>query len=415
MNRKKDRQKETRQLLTEIELLKYGKPLIFVLLVTVEIILFVNNMNSTVTGVKVMWVLVLLEALLLIENAVKLWALKTFRQRIICYVLDSLLLLLLTYFTDGELISTLYVVILSEFYLNQERLSGSIAMGVCSIVLYLAMFILSGILRDESVNVINIVSNAFNDFVILIMHFLIMNFALQIYRKNRKIADMLEELRQSNEKLQLANEELKTVTLLEERQRIAKDIHDTAGHSITTVIMQTEAAKLAIDENPAEAKRKIISANLQAKNALEELRGSVHVLSGMGANESLKEELKRIIHESTDGTDIVIRSEIDDITLGAEKSRFICNTLKEGISNGLRHGGATAFWFELRRERSDVVFLLSDNGKGADINALSEGLGLSGMRKRAERLGGTVRFDSEENEGFEINMTLPADGGGREQ
>ncbi len=415
MNRKKDRQKETRQLLTEIELLKYGKPLIFVLLVTVEIILFVNNMNSIVTGVKVMWVLVLLEALLLIENAVKLWALKTFRQRIICYVLDSLLLLLLTYFTDGELISTLYVVILSEFYLNQERLSGSIAMGVCSIVLYLAMFILSGILRDESVNVINIVSNAFNDFVILIMHFLIMNFALQIYRKNRKIADMLEELRQSNEKLQLANEELKTVTLLEERQRIAKDIHDTAGHSITTVIMQTEAAKLAIDENPAEAKRKIISANLQAKNALEELRGSVHVLSGMGANESLKEELKRIIHESTDGTDIVIRSEIDDITLGAEKSRFICNTLKEGISNGLRHGGATAFWFELRREGSDVVFLLSDNGKGADINALSEGLGLSGMRKRAERLGGTVRFDSEENEGFEINMTLPADGDGREQ
>lgn len=411
MKEQKDLQKEVKRPLTEIELLKYGKLLIFVLLVTVEVILFVNNMDRIVTGVKVMWVLVLLEALLMIENAVKLWALKTFRQRIICYVLDSLLLLLLTYFTDGELISTLYVVILSEFYLSQEHLSGSIAMGVCSIVLFLAMFILSGLLKDESVHVVTIATNAFNDFVILIMHFLIMNFTLQIYRKNRKIADTLEELRQSNEKLRLANEELKTVTLLEERQRIAKDIHDTAGHSITTVIMQTEAAKLAIDENPAEAKRKIISANIQAKNALEELRGSVHVLSGMGANESLKEELKQIIHESTDGTDIVIRSEVDDITLDAEKSRFICNSLKEGISNGLRHGGATAFWFELRRERNDIVFLLSDNGKGADINALSEGLGLSGMRKRAERLGGNVRFDSEENEGFEIEMTLPADGG----
>ena len=93
------------------------------------------------------------------------------------------------------------------------------------------------------------------------------------------------------------------------------------------------------------------------------------------------------------------------------KSRFICNTLKEGISNGLRHGGATAFYFELKQEGGQIRFLLSDNGKGLDISSLKEGFGLSGMHARAESLGGVVWFETEVDEGFEIHLTLPDDGG----
>ncbi len=392
---------------------RLGKILIFVLMCVVEVILIAVNARLYVNGIWALWVIVPVELILTVENAVKLWGLKKFDQRIFCYVLDSLLLLLLTYFSSGTLISTLYVVILSEFYLSQESLAGNIAMGVCSVVLFLTMFAVSGVLKNEAGNVWDLVrflvTNAFSDLIILCIHFLIMNFALQMYRKNREIAETVKELNESNEKLRLANEELKTVTLLEERQRIAKDIHDTAGHSITTVIMQTEAAKLAIDENPADAKRKIVSANLQAKHALEELRESVHLLSGMGEKKTLREAILDIIHETTDGTNIVIRSEIDEIRLCDAKSRFICNTVKEGISNGLRHGNASAFWIELKQQEKHVELLLSDNGTGAQLSELAEGFGLSGMHKRAESLGGTVWFDTAPDEGFEIHMTLPSD------
>ena len=85
------------------------------------------------------------------------------------------------------------------------------------------------------------------------------------------------------------------------------------------------------------------------------------------------------------------------------------NALKEGISNGLRHGGATAFYFELHKEGNRVNFLLSDNGTGTDINSLKEGFGLTGMHARAESLGGSVYFETEPDEGFEIHLTLPAD------
>ena len=84
--------------------------------------------------------------------------------------------------------------------------------------------------------------------------------------------------------------------------------------------------------------------------------------------------------------------------------------VKEGISNGLRHGNATAFWFELRLNEGMIEFLLSDNGVGAKMLEIKEGLGLYGMKERAERLGGEIAFSSEPDEGFEIFLKLPYNG-----
>ena len=404
-------------------LLRWGNTVIFGLLLLVELLLLMNNWGAVFFGIRAFWVLLPVTAFLAAENAVKLWAIKGFARRIPCYVLDILCLTGLTVFSDGTLISTLFIIILSEFYLSQESLSGSIAMGAASIVLFLIAFAVSGALKERNVDFVALLSNGFNDILLMALHFFVFNFVLFVYRKNNELNAALEEIGASNEKLRQANEELREnrrklqeaykdlqeVTALEERQRIAKDIHDTAGHSITTIIMQTEAAKLVIDSDPADAKRKIAAANLQARNALEELRESVHLLSGTTEQLTLREQLMGIIHESTDGTGIVIRSDIEDISLCSAKRRFLCNTLKEGISNGLRHGGATAFYFELKARGDRVLFLLSDNGKGADGANLKKGFGLKGMTARAEALGGQISFESEEGEGFEIDIVLPAD------
>lgn len=405
-------------------LFKWGSFIIFGLLVFVEFLLLVNNWNAVFFGhVRAFWVLLPVTAFFTIENAVKLWGLKKFTQRIPCYVLDILCLIVLTIFSDGMLISTLYIIILSEFYLGQTSLMGSVAMGAASIVLFLIAFAVSGALKEQNVNIAMLISNGFNDILLMALHFLGFNFVLHIYRTNNEMSAALEEIEESNRRLQAANAELnenrqklqeayknlQEVTVLEERQRIAKDIHDTAGHSITTIIMQTEAAKLVIDSDPEDAKRKIAAANLQARSALEELRESVHLLSGASEQLTLREALMNIIHESTDGTGIVIRADIDDITLCSAKHRFLCNTLKEGISNGLRHGNATAFYFELKKKGDRIAFLLSDNGSGVDGAKLKKGFGLRGMTARVEALGGEVSFESEPDEGFEIHISLPAD------
>ena len=397
---------------------RFGKVIVFLLLVVVGVIVAVNNWRRSVFGVAAWFVVVPTISALVIENAIKTWALKSYKPKIACYVIDILALMTLTIFTDAALISTLYIVILSEFYLESKSLAASIAMCVSSIVLFLITMAVSGVVTDRETildigDVFSIIANALNDIILIALHFLVINFSIEIYRKSRALNAKNEELAKSNERLMRAYEELKEVTALEERQRIAKDIHDTAGHSITTVIMQTEAAKLVLEENPEEAKRRIAAANLQAKHALEELRESVHLLSGNSELLTLKDMLLNIIHDSTDGTDIAVRYSIDDVRLCDAKQRFICKTLKEGISNGLRHGNASAFWFELKRERDPdrISFLLSDNGTGLNLASLKEGFGLTGMHRRAESLGGNVWFETEPDEGFEIHMTLPPDGG----
>ena len=390
---------------------QFGRIFVYGLLLSILIVLIVVNQDRVIFKITSWLITFPVSVILLTENAIKFWAAKRYSSKIVCYTIDILSLMVLTIFTDGTLISILYLIILSEFYLNQKGgVPGSVAMGVSSILLYLVTFALSSVFKsDNNFDLSTFLTSAFNDLILFIIHFFAMNFAVQLTRKNRELTKTTEELNNSNEKLRVAYNELKEITALEERQRIAKDIHDTAGHSITTVIMQTEAAKLAIDNNPEEAKKRIAAANLQAKHALEELRESVHLLSGTLSDASLKEQIESIINETMEGTDIVIRYDVDDITLCDVKARFILNTLKEGISNGLRHGNATAFYFELKDAEERIEFLLSDNGAGMDAGELKEGFGLTGMNRRAESLGGNVWFETEIDEGFEIHLTLPPD------
>ena len=391
-------------------LVRLSKWLVLSVLIVVGVIVIVRCWGEEYLGLP-SWYFVLPAVVMLVgENAIKMWAVKKFAYKIPFYVIDIFLLLIITIFTDGTLISTFYIVILSEFYIWQDSLPGNIAMGASSIGVFIITLVVSGYFRGDSVNLFSILTGAFNDLILLVLHFLIVNFTIQIYRKNRELDSAMEELSESNRELKRLNEEHRALAVLEERQRIAKDIHDTAGHSITTVIMQTEAARLVIDKDPEDAKLKITAANLQARHALEELRESVHLLSGASEHMPLKESLLSIARESMEGTEITVRCSVDDVDCDEAKRRFLCNTLKEGISNGLRHGGATAFLFELKREGEMLRFDLSDNGRGMAQENFREGFGLSGMRVRAESLGGNVNFVTEEDEGFEIHITLPIDG-----
>ena len=197
----------------QFPIVKYGKMLVFLLLVIIEIIFAVSNRQYYY------WI-VPAAIVLTTENAIKIWGLKSYKPKIACYVLDVLILLVLTYFSDGNLISTLYIIILSEFYLTQKKLAGSIAMCVCDICLFLITLAVSSALKNDTVDIGAVIINAVNDLFLFSLHFLIMNFAIQIYRKNKELAHTLSDLNESNGKLQSAYAELQRVTVLEDRKSV---------------------------------------------------------------------------------------------------------------------------------------------------------------------------------------------------
>ena len=387
----------------------------YILIVITEMLLFVELFSQRKLPIEGnnfggrLLVLIIASATLTIGNAVRVFFPSNSVVKIVCFILEMIASVAMISVTGSNYLIFLYIILLTGFYISSKKPINTLAVFILSIPVYIVSYWLAMTLWRGGTELpyAVVISDSVWALVALVAHFFLVNFALGFYRQYLKLDKALTELGESRSELQKAYDSLAEATALEERQRIAKEIHDTAGHSITTVIMQTEAARLVIDKNPEDAKVKLIAANLQAKNALEELRESVHVLSGNTARGTLKSELTKVIEESTVGTGISIRYEIEDLTVSPAKDRILCNALKECLSNGLRHGGATAFWVELKPEFGQVKLLISDNGCGVNLEELKKGFGLSAMSESAERLGGRVQLASEEGDGMEVVVYLP--------
>ena len=392
----------------EKKIVTWGKRTIFTLLIIVELLIFVQMFDRSIPFVSPrFWVALGGILLLTVVETLKLFFVTGKTARVFCYVFDFTASFAIIASSGGsQYLSVLFMLVLTEFYIS-ERTGASILMVVVSLPLYVAAVAgATAVWTGAEVSYLLIISDSMGALILLLAHFFIINFALGFYRQYLRLEKALCDLDESNARLEKAYVELAKQATLEERQRIAKDIHDTAGHSITTVIMQTEAAKLIVEKDPLLAKEKIIAANLQAKSALEELRESVHLLSGNETKSTLKLAMQAILNESSDGTGITVRSDIDEIETSDERYRFLCNTLREGISNGIRHGGATAFWLEVKETDGGISFLLSDNGSGVDMKQLKKGFGLTTTAEHAKRLGGRMQLQSEVGEGFEIHIVL---------
>ena len=123
------------------------KLIIYVLLCITAVTVCVNNLGNNFLGFPSWYIVLPAVLLLLAENAVKMWGVKGYPWKGVCYVVDILILLAITTFTNGELISTFYMVILSEFYLSQVSLTADLVMGASSIGLYLVTLSVSRLIK----------------------------------------------------------------------------------------------------------------------------------------------------------------------------------------------------------------------------------------------------------------------------
>ena len=213
------------------------------------------------------WLVTLIPALLIAGSfLLKNTVVKNIKGKIALYIIDFILLLGITLLSGETYISTLYSIILIEFYFSNELISN-IVMGAISFVSYVVcLFVGIYILQKTAFEWQQFLVSFFNELLIFLLVFMLANLFATVLKKN--------------EQLKEAGARLEEAAILKERNRIAKQIHDTTGHSITTIIVQTELAKLKMETDPEVAKKSVESAHLQAVAALEELRKSVRVLSG---------------------------------------------------------------------------------------------------------------------------------------
>ena len=200
--------------------------------------------------------------------------------------------------------------------------------------------------------------------------------------------------------------------ILKERTRMARDIHDTLAQGFTGVIIQMEAAEEALfEEDPEHAVGHVRRARKLARDSLGEARRSVHALRPQALEKAaFADALQAIVKNTVAGT--ALQTEFQVIGKPHHLSPAVEENLlhigQEALTNTLKHAHATNFSARVNFD-SDAVYLeLRDNGDGFDVDGINGGgIGLIGMKERADQIGATVKVISEPGKGTKITAVSP--------
>ncbi len=222
--------------------------------------------------------------------------------------------------------------------------------------------------------------------------------------------------RQSRQKLVLAHEQLRQYALriedqatLQERSRIAREIHDSIGHYLTAQSIQLENASLFIDTNIDKAKDFLLQGKKMGANALKEVRFSVSALrSDPLKGKSLEFAVEDLWQEFE--SRLQIRPDFDlqiNQTLSPEINLVVYRIIQEALTNISKHSHADIVSIEIKIIDNSLYLNIKDNGVGFDPNQNTTGFGLQSMRDRANALGGKFYLNSQPGEGCSIMIFLP--------
>jgi two-component system sensor histidine kinase DesK len=206
----------------------------------------------------------------------------------------------------------------------------------------------------------------------------------------------------TTERLRAAHDEIEHLAAVAERERIARDLHDVLGHTLSLIVLKAELASKLAERDPARAIAEIRDVESVSREALKEVREAIR-----GYRPTLADELARaraLLDTARIGA--TIETTIDAAALktrsGAEEVMALA--LREAVTNVVRHSGASRATIRAWREtsRGSAILEVADDGRGADG---SEGAGLRGMRERVEAIDG--RMIASSGQGTRLTITIP--------
>lgn len=222
--------------------------------------------------------------------------------------------------------------------------------------------------------------------------------------------------RQSRQKLTIAHEKLRHYALriedqatLQERNRIAREIHDALGHSLTAQSIQLENALLFCPPEARKTQVYLILAQELGAKALQEVRQSVSALrSNPLRGQTLKTALTHAVDEFRTMTGIVPDCYVEILdTIPSEVSMALYRIVQEALTNICKHSAATRVSIELQEKMGAIVLRIVDDGRGFNPEQNIYGFGIQGMRERTAALGGQFSLESQPGRGCLVEVIVP--------
>lgn len=199
-------------------------------------------------------------------------------------------------------------------------------------------------------------------------------------------------------KLRLAHEEIEQLAKVAERERIARDLHDVLGHTLSVIVLKAELAGRLFDRDPKRAASEIADVEQISRKALSEVREAIRGYR----SEGLQAEIDRAQHV-LDAAGVTLTCETKPPTLNPAQESVLALAVREAVTNIVRHAQASRCRLEFRNMDGVTFLSMEDDGRGG---VREEGNGLRGMRERVESLGG--KFKVESQIGTRLTIEIPA-------
>lgn len=194
------------------------------------------------------------------------------------------------------------------------------------------------------------------------------------------------ERERHNAELRLNQAEVRRLARTAERERIARDLHDVLGHTLSLITVKSELAGRLLDRDPARARSELQSIEQTARRALADVRGAIS-----GLHEQRLEDALEQARLSLRAADVELKLDCDDSLAPDPRTQaMLALVIREAVTNILRHAGARNCWMRLTRDEHGVLRLeIEDDGRGG---LRPDGGGVQGMRARIESLGGELQI-----------------------
>lgn len=223
-------------------------------------------------------------------------------------------------------------------------------------------------------------------------------------QSNERQERLTAELALTQEELALAHQRQGAA---EERERMAREIHDTLAQGFASIVVLAEAARAALTTDPGRSAQQLASIEQTARENLTEARvlvGSVPA-SGVAAG-SVATTLRRTLDRFAQDTGLTVTAELPDIDLDQHTRVALLRCTQESLANVRKHSGASTVGVVLGEVPGGVELEITDDGKGFVV-AESRGFGLDGMRRRLAELDGELTVTSSLGDGTRVLATLP--------
>ncbi|MFD8914385.1 sensor histidine kinase [Streptomyces sp. NPDC059575] len=232
--------------------------------------------------------------------------------------------------------------------------------------------------------------------------------ARAVVEQSTERARLIAELERTQSELSEAHQRQGAA---DERERMAREIHDTLAQGFASIVVLAEAARAGLGSDPGRSARQLRSIESTARENLAEARELVGSggQTGGAASGSVALTLRRVLDRFAEDTGLAVEAELTEMDCDQQTRIALLRCTQESLANVRKHAGASTVGVVLARRPDGVELEITDDGRGFVVEE-SAGFGLDGMRKRLAELGGRLTVTSSVGDGTRILAVLPSDG-----